>query len=157
MCEFANVGSGLKNQINWQRSSVCAHPNQTYQHFIRYGGDLFVFFVQWFHNHSTKWRCGCTSEEEEQQIQKAGSFPNVAAVTHIWVYFKHGKFPNWNEFGKEFLLRASPVQKKTRLVADWSSSGLYNASSHHYCTQLKTQTYNISDKITHHRSRLDSS
>lgn len=112
MCEFANVGSGLKNQTNWQRSSVCAHPNQTYQHFIRYGGDLFFFCVQWFHNHSTKWRCGCTSEEEEQQIQKAGSFPNVAAVTHIWVwahlfYSKHGKFPNWKNLTWERVSVAS--------------------------------------------------
>lgn len=69
--------------------------------------EICFFCVQWFHNHSTKWRCGCTSEEEEPQIQKAGSFPNVAAVTHIWVYFKHGKFPNWKNLTWERVSVAS--------------------------------------------------
>lgn len=31
-----------KIKTNWQRSSVCAHPKQTYQHFNRYGGLFFV-------------------------------------------------------------------------------------------------------------------
>lgn len=157
MCEFANVGSGLKNQTNRQRSSVCAHPKQTYQHFNRYRGLFFVCsgFTITAQNEGVV----VLQRRRSNRSRKQGAslrlqwwhifgFELVCFISSMQISKLAKKSNVWKSFCASFTR-----PEEDSVVADWSSLQCIQS---HYCTQLKTQTYNISYRITHHRSRLDS-